>query len=59
MTIRKEVVTLRTVWNWARHSKILKSEFPAMGLKYPKGDEEAAVFAFQGGPETDKADERR
>jgi hypothetical protein len=38
-TIRKEVVTLRTVWNWARHCKLVQSDFPAQGLKYPKGSE--------------------
>lgn len=46
-TIRKEVVTLRTVWNWAKHSKLVQGEFPTRGLKYPKGDEKPAYMPFQ------------
>jgi integrase len=47
VTIRKEVVTLRTVWNWAKHSKLLQDEFPARGLKYPKGTEKPPYMPFQ------------
>jgi integrase len=47
VTIRKEVVTLRTVWNWAKHSKLVQGEFPAMGLKYPKGTEKPPYMSFK------------
>ncbi len=46
-TIRKEVVTLRTVWNWAKHSKLVHGDFPTRGLKYPKGDEKPPYMPFQ------------
>ena len=47
VTIRKEVVTLRTVWNWAKHSKLVQGEFPASGLKYPKGTEKPPYMPFK------------
>lgn len=46
-TIRKEVVTLRTIWNWAKHSKLVYGEFPTRGLKYPKGNEKPPYMPFQ------------
>lgn len=46
-TIRKEVVTLRTVWNWARHSNLVKGDFPTRGLKYPKGTEKPPYMPFK------------
>jgi integrase len=46
-TIRKEVVSLRTVWNWARHSKLVQGDFPTRGLKYPKGTEKPPYMPFQ------------
>jgi integrase len=47
VTTRKEVDTLRTVWNWARHGKLVQAEFPAKGLKYPKGNEKAPYMPFK------------
>lgn len=38
-TLKKEIVTLRTAWNWARNAGILEKLFPGRGLKYPKGSE--------------------
>lgn len=35
-TIRKEFVTLRTVWNWSLHMGFVKKPFPNRGLRYPK-----------------------
>jgi len=35
-TIKKELVTLRTAWNWARHAGVLKTAFPLKGVKFPK-----------------------
>lgn len=40
-TIRKEVVTLRTVWNWSLHMGFVKKPFPDKGLRYPKLAEKA------------------
>lgn len=46
-TIRKEVVTLRTVWNWAKQSKLLQGDLPTIGLKYPKGEEKPPYLPFR------------
>lgn len=32
-TIKKEIVTLRTVWNWGLVAKIVDGPFPSRGLK--------------------------
>jgi integrase len=34
-TIKKEVATLRAVWNWALAAQQLTGPFPSRGLKYP------------------------
>ena len=39
ITIKKAIVTLRTVWNWGRQHGLLDKTFPNKGLKYPKGIE--------------------
>jgi integrase len=38
-TIKKEIVTLRTAWNWAKRAKIVKEAFPYVGLRYPRTTE--------------------
>jgi integrase len=38
-TIRKEIVSLRTAWNWGVRMKYVSGRFPATGLRYPKVDE--------------------
>jgi len=38
-TIKKEIVTLRTAWNWAKRAKIVKEPFPYPGLRYPRTTE--------------------
>ncbi len=38
-TIKKEIVTLRTAWNWAKRAKIVKEPFPYAGLRYPRTTE--------------------
>jgi integrase len=35
-TIKKELITFRTMWNWARNAGNLRRRFPGRGLKYPK-----------------------
>ncbi|MGO9109746.1 MAG: tyrosine-type recombinase/integrase [Thermoguttaceae bacterium] len=38
-TIKKEIVTLRTAWNWGVRMKIVSGRYPYDGLIYPKFDE--------------------
>ncbi len=38
-TIRKEIVTLRTAWNWAEKMAIVAGRFPYNGLRYSRSDE--------------------
>lgn len=38
-TIKKDIVTLRTVWNWAVQSGLLSKPFPGRGLRFPKLEE--------------------
>ena len=35
-TIKKEITTLRTLWNWDRNSEYLVRSLPVKGLRYPK-----------------------
>ena len=35
-TIKKEIVTLRTAWNWAKRAKLVTEPFPYAGLRYPR-----------------------
>jgi integrase len=38
-TIKKEIVSLRTAWNWARRQLGLAEEFPGSGIDYAKTEE--------------------
>lgn len=38
-TVKKEVVTLRTAWNWGARMGIVEGRCPVDGLRYAKGDE--------------------
>ena len=38
-TIKKEIVTLRTAWNWGVRMGIVAGRCPVDGLRYAKGDE--------------------
>ncbi|MCA9014466.1 MAG: site-specific integrase [Planctomycetaceae bacterium] len=38
-TIKKELSTLRGIWNWAKRRKLVGVDFPSQGLKYPKSHE--------------------
>ena len=38
-TIKKEIITLRTAWNWGARMGIVSGRCPADGLRYAKGDE--------------------
>ena len=46
VTIKKAVVTLRTVWNWGRHHGCIDKPFPSKGLKFPKGTEKPPFMTF-------------
>jgi integrase len=35
-TIKKEIISLRTVWNWGVNMRLVTGRFPAAGLTYPK-----------------------
>ena len=35
-TIKKEIISLRTVWNWGVNMRLVSGKFPAAGLTYPK-----------------------
>ncbi len=43
VTIKKEVDTLRSAWNWAKRMGYVQQEFPRAGLVFPK-DEEKLPF---------------
>jgi integrase len=50
-TIKKEIVTLRTAWNWGTHMTLVKGKFPNRGLRYPKFEEK---LPFQTWAEIDR-----
>jgi integrase len=39
VTIRKELATLRSAWNWGESLELTSGRFPNKGLRYPKQDE--------------------
>jgi len=38
-TIKKELTTLRTMWNWAKDAGHLSGQLPLKGIRYPKSSE--------------------
>lgn len=46
-TIKKEIVTLRTSWNWGVRMGIVTGRFPNAGLRYPKCDEKPPFMTWQ------------
>lgn len=46
VTIRKELATLRAIWNWGRRSGDVTVVFPMHGLKYPKTTEKPFFQTF-------------
>ncbi len=38
-TIKKEIISLRTAWNWGEKMGFVSGRFPNDGLRYPKGEE--------------------
>jgi integrase len=45
-TIKKEVITLRTCWNWGVQFGLLAGKFPNKGLRYAKMDEKPPFQTF-------------
>jgi integrase len=46
-TIRKEIVSLRTAWNWARRHLGLIEEFPGTGLDFAKTEESLPFMTWE------------
>lgn len=46
VTIKKAIVTLRTIWNWARQNDLISRPYPSRGLRYPKGKEKPPFLTF-------------
>jgi integrase len=46
VTIKKEIDTLRTVWNWAARMKTVPGGFPSIGLIYPKEEEKLPFMTW-------------
>lgn len=46
-TIRKEIVTLRTAWNWAVPMGFLTGRFPNKGLHYPRFTEKPPFMVWE------------
>src|SRR5262249_17328720 len=47
VTLRKEVASLRAVWNWGVRAGKLRAAFPGHGLIYPKADEKPPYMTWQ------------
>jgi integrase len=45
-TIRKEIISLRTTWNWGVRMGLVLGRFPNQGLRYPKTDEKPPFMTF-------------
>src|SRR5262249_20342955 len=45
-TIRMEVVSLRTAWNWGVRSGLCAGPFPGAGLRYPKAEEKLPFMTW-------------
>lgn len=46
-TIKKEIVSLRTAWNWARRQLGLAEEFPGSGLDFAKTEESLPFMTWE------------
>ena len=46
VTIKKEVDTLRSAWNWAKRMGQVQADFPGAGLVYPKGKEKLPFMTW-------------
>ncbi len=46
VTVRKEVTTFRSAWNWGTTMGLTTDSFPTKGLRYPKIDEKTAFMTL-------------
>jgi integrase len=46
VTAKKEIVTLRTCWNWGMRMSFVQGAFPNRGLRFPKGREKPPFMTF-------------
>jgi integrase len=46
-TIRKEIVTLRTAWNWGIQMGLLEGRFPNKGIRYPRFSEKPPFMVWE------------
>lgn len=46
VTMKKEIATLRAVWNWGERNGYVSGVFPAAGLVYPKDEEKLPFMAW-------------
>jgi hypothetical protein len=46
VTIKKELDTFRSVWNWGLRMKLVEKPFPSAGLVYPKTDEKLPFMTW-------------
>ena len=47
VTIKKPLITLRTVWNWGIKNNLITARFPHSGEKYPKASEKPHFQTWQ------------
>ena len=47
VTIKKPLITLRTVWNWGMKNDLINARFPHSGVKYPKLSEKPHFQTWQ------------
>ena len=47
VTIKKELDTLRSAWNWANRMGHVQEDFPGAGLIYPKGEEKLPFMTWK------------
>lgn len=45
-TLKKAIITLRTVWNWGVLHRHLQGKFPNKGLKFPKSKEKRPFMTY-------------
>lgn len=46
VTIKKELDTLRSAWNWGKRMGHVEGDFPGSGLIYPKGEEKLPFMTW-------------
>jgi hypothetical protein len=46
-TLRLEISTLRSAWNWAVVHNLVQGAFPTRGLQYPKADEQPPFMTME------------